>query len=128
MFYNIIISHDKTHNVHAVPSSPPQQVIVTSVDSTTMKVSWKPPPMIHHNGLLTGYIIQYTSVGSSDTTSVTVTSGNTFIISGLDKSNYSVSVAATNINGTGPFSTPTVLAPGEDDTSMCFIMSLQVHV
>ena len=97
-----------------VPSSPPQNVMVTSVNPASLMVSWQPPPMIDHNGPIT-YMIQYTRVGTSDIMSVNVNSGTTHTISGLVAYvNYSVIVAAMNVNGTGPFSNPVVQKSGED--------------
>ena len=58
-----------------VPSSPPQNVMVTSIDPASLMVSWQLPPVIDHNGQLTGYVIQYTRVGSSDRMSVIVNGG-----------------------------------------------------
>ena len=59
-----------------VPSSPPQNVMVTSVNPALLRVSWQPPPMIDHNGPIT-YMINYTRVGSSNMMSVNVNSGTT---------------------------------------------------
>ena len=98
-----------------VPSSPPQNVMVTSVNPALLMVSWTKPPRRDHNGQITSYEIQYTRVGSSDSMSVNVNSGTTHTISGLVAYvNYSVIVAAVNVNGTGPFSNPVVGRSGED--------------
>ena len=98
-----------------VPSSPPLNVIVTSVNPASLGVSWQQPPVIDHNGPITGYVIQYTTVGTSDAMSENVNSGTTHTISGLVAYvNYSVTVAAVNVNGTGPFSNPVVGRSGED--------------
>ena len=93
--------------ISTVPSSPPQNVLVTNVNSASLMVSWQPPPPIDHNGPIT-YMIQYTRVGSSDMMSVNVNSETTeYTISGLVAYvNYSVIVAARTVNGTGPFSNP----------------------
>ena len=97
-----------------VPDSPPQMVTVTSVNPASLMVSWQPPPMIHHNGPIT-YVINYTRVGSSDMNSVNVNSGTMQSISGLIAFvEYSVTVAARTVNGTGPFSNPEVQGSGED--------------
>jgi len=89
--------------------------MVTSVNPASLRVSWQQLPMIHHNGPLTGYVIQYTRVGSSDMMSVNVTSGTAYTISGLVAFViYSVRVAAMNINGTGPFSNSLARVSGED--------------
>ena len=98
-----------------VPSSPPQNVMVTSVNPASLMVSWQPPPMIDHNGPIT-YMINYTRVGSSDMMSVNVTSGTTHLISGLVAYvDYSVTVAARTVNGTGPFSNPPVVQRSGED-------------
>ena len=99
-----------------VPSSPPQNVTVTSVNPASLNVSWQPPAMIDHNGIITGHVIQYTRVGSSDIMSVNVNSGTTHTISGLVAYvNYSVTVAARTVNGTGPFSNPPVVQRSGED-------------
>ena len=78
-------------------------------------VSWQPPPLIDYNGPLIGHVIQYSRVGSSDTFSVNVTSGNTYIITGVVAFvSYSIRVAAINDNGTGPSSNPVMQMSGED--------------
>ena len=98
------------------PSSPPQNVMVTGVPRASLNVSWQPPPPIDHNGAITGYIIQYTRVGSSDpmtmnvssvTRQVTIPSLTAFV-------NYSVTVATVNSAGTGRFSDAMVVRSGQD--------------
>ena len=97
------------HN-STVPSSSPQYVVVESHNPASLVVSWQPIIQRDRNGPITGYVIQYTRVGSSDMMSVNVTSGTTHTISGLVAYvNYSVIVAAMTINGTGPFSDPPVV-------------------
>ena len=98
-----------------VPSSPPQDVMVTSVNPASLMVSWQPPPPIDHNGPIT-YMIQYTRVETIDMMSVNVNSGTTqYTISGLVAYvDYSVIVAARTVNGTGPFSNAVVGRSGED--------------
>ena len=93
-----------------VPSSPPQDVMVESHNPASLMVSWQPPIQRDYNGPITGYVIQYTRVGSSDMMSMNVASGTTHTISGLIAYvNYSVIVAAMTVNGTGPFSDPPVV-------------------
>ena len=99
-----------------VPSSSPLNVMITSVNPTSLGVSWQQPPVIDHNGPITGYVIQYTRVGSSDFIGIiNVNSGTTHTISRLVAYvDYSVILAAVNVNGTGPFSNPVVGRSGED--------------
>ena len=99
------------------PSSSPQSVMITSVNPASLMVSWQPPPPIDHNGPITGYVIQYTRVGSSDMMSVNVNSDTAtqYTISELVALvNYSVTLAAVNINGTGPFGNPVMGRSRED--------------
>ena len=99
-----------------VPSSPPRDVMVESHNPASLMVSWRPPGRRGRNGPITGYVIQYTRVGSSDMMSVNVTSGATHIISGLVAYvNYSVIVAAMTVNGTGPFNDPPVVGRSGED-------------
>ena len=98
-----------------VPSSSPLNVVVISVNNASLMVLWQPPLEINWNGPIAGYVIQHTRVGSSDMMSENVNSGTTHTISGLVAYvNYSVIVAAMNVNGTGPFSNPLVERSGED--------------
>ena len=102
-----------------VPSSPPQNVMVTDRDPASLMVSWQPPPPIDHNGIITSNMIQYTRVDTSVMMSVNVNSGTTqYTISGLVAYvDYSVIVAARTVNGTGPFSDPVIQRSGEDGES-----------
>ena len=87
---------------------------VTSVNPASLGVSWQQPPVIDRNGPITGYVIQYTRVETSDMMSENVNNGTAHTISGLVAYvDYSVSVAAVNVNGTGPFSMPIVERSGE---------------
>ena len=96
-----------------VPSSPPQIVMVTSVNPASLKVLWQAPTAVNQNGPLTGYVIQYTRSGII--MNKTVASGFTHVIPGLlPFVNYSVKVAAMTINGTGPFSADIMQVSGED--------------
>ena len=102
-----------------VPSSPPQSVMIRSTDPASLTVSWQPPLEISHNIPITGYVIQYNKNGSQDmvnnTKKVNVASGTTYTISGLVAvAEYTVKVAAINVNGTGPFSESVIGISGED--------------
>ena len=90
-------------------------MIVTDDDPSSLDVTWQPPPEVDQNGFITGYVIQYTRVGTSNTMSVNVTSGTTHTISGLVAFvDYSVEVAAMTVSGTGPFSNAMVQVSGQD--------------
>ena len=89
--------------------------MLATVNPASLNVSWQPPLDIDHNGLITDYVIQYTRVGSSVKTIETITNKVTYTISGLVAYvNYSVMVAALNVNVTGPFSDPVVERSGDN--------------
>ena len=68
---------------------------------------------MNDRGSITGHVIQYTRVRSSDPITINVTSGTTHTISGLTANvEYSVKVATVNTSGTGAFSDPVVQASG----------------
>ena len=92
--------------------------MVTSVDLSSLIVSWLPPPEIDHNGVITGYLINYTRIGGSNDM-VTVTSGTNRTLPGLVPfAEYSVTVAAMTINGTGPPSDPPVVQTSGQDSKL----------
>ena len=92
--------------------------MVTSINPASLMISWQPPLEIDRNGPITSYMIQLTRVGSGDMMSenVHVSSATTVItLLGLVAYvNYSVSMAAMTVNGTGPLSDPVVGRSGED--------------
>ena len=88
--------------------------MVESNNQTSLNVSWQPPLKIDHNGPITSYVINYTRDESSYVMIVNVT-GTAYTISELVAfTEYSVGVAAVNINGTGPFSDAITGKPGGD--------------
>ena len=113
--YNIISCYNVMYT-YTVPSLSPLDVVVTSVNPASLMVSWQLPPMIEDsNGSITGHIVKYARVGSSDVKSVNVTSGTTSTLSRLVPCvEYEVNVAAVNNDGTGPFSNPVVERSGEN--------------
>ena len=97
------------------PGAPPQDIKVSSVDPASLSVSWQPPLKKHHNGSITGYVIQYARVGSDDKMSMNIPNDANFTISGLFAYvEYSVKVAAVNASGIGPFGKSMIAMSGED--------------
>ena len=98
------------------PSSPPQNVNVTSDNPAKLGVSWEPPLEENCSLPITGYVIQYARMGKdNDGMIVNVPNDTTFTITGLcANAEYKVTVAAVNVNGTGPFSEYVFATSGED--------------
>lgn len=83
---------------HAAPSEPPQNVSGTFINSTSIIVTWAPPPVSSHNGIIRHYIIRYSLVtDSSDVQSVN-TSELSIMIGDLERyTEYMVSVSAVTV-------------------------------
>ena len=113
---------------YTAPSSPPQDIEVSSEDSGSLLVSWQPPLKINCNGTITGYVIQYARVDSNDNMIENVQNKTTLSIPGLFASaDYSVTVAAVNNKGTGPFSKPVIATSGED-CKLNYIVNYVIHM
>ena len=83
---------------HAAPSEPPQNISGTFINSTSIIVTWAPPPISSHNGMIRHYILRYSLVTDlSDVQSVN-TSGLSVVIGGLERyTEYEVSVSAVTV-------------------------------
>ena len=46
------------------PTAPPDNLKVTHNDSRSAYLTWNPPPPRHHNGVLTGYLVEVVSVSN----------------------------------------------------------------
>ncbi|KAG7214634.1 hypothetical protein INR49_010526 [Caranx melampygus] len=116
----------------AKPSAAPEGVSCESASSTSLKVSWRPPPMEGQNGELAGYELRYQRVSGAGGGGqgqevkglpVLAQQGHT-MIEGLEKwSWYNISMAASSTEGAG-LSSPTVLCRTDEDGQ---IRGYQVH-
>ena len=92
-------------NLLSASSAAPDSVSISEVTSSNITVQWEFVPCIHRNGDITGYSVQYTGGGSTQTMSVSGGDVAEATITGLTAStSYSVRVAAVNDAGTGPLS------------------------
>ena len=49
------------------PEAPPTDVTAQAIDTTSIRVSWQPPPVALTNGIITGYFIKYFQVSNPST-------------------------------------------------------------
>lgn len=95
------------------PSGFPLDITVSVVNSSSVQLSWSPPPASQHNGVIRSYQIHITEL---DTTSFFLLSANltSSVIATLHPFySYNFSVAAVTI-GIGPFSAPHTVTTLED--------------
>ncbi|KAL1128889.1 hypothetical protein AAG570_013423, partial [Ranatra chinensis] len=100
-----------------VPSAAPTNIVLESLNSTAIRVSWSPPPPQHINGILLGYKIHIksnaTKRGSVDTAVVNMTS-TSFLVNRTRWRGESavVEVGALTKVGEGPVSEGRLLEVG----------------
>ena len=88
----------------AVPTGPPI-VINTTTISTNITVQWEPVKCIHRNGNITDYLVLVMrNEEIAKNVSVSFYIGNVTISELSPSTEYNVSVAAVNSNGTGIYS------------------------
>ena len=86
------------------PSSEPRNVTVVNATSTTIHFSWQPPLTEDQNGVITGYILNVTSLVTGETEEVFTESTAYMLASVNPHTLYAASVAAQTNAGRGPFS------------------------
>lgn len=97
------------HSPPAVPSSPPQNVLLTSQRPHELLLTWNRPPEIDINGVLLSYSLRYHRIGLDDYVFDTINSSSeSVVLTGLySYTTYEVFLGALTVNGTGPFARQT---------------------
>ncbi|KRT83579.1 Immunoglobulin, partial [Oryctes borbonicus] len=114
-FYKSVEGHPSNsrlvRTLEDVPSEPPSYMEAMLINSTTVYLKWKAPPLSSLNGELQGYKVEV-KANSTDGKMETVTVGAapTLLLGNLVAGvSYTVRVAAYTRPGAGPFSTPALL-------------------
>ena len=101
----------------AAPSDSPQNVRGKSTESTSLEISWDPPPLEHRNGIITDYIIKYKSKGGQNRYAPVDGTKTSFVLRNLKKfTKYFVWVRANTKVGRGPFTDKYIFSTAEDGT------------
>ncbi|XP_058496360.1 protein tyrosine phosphatase receptor type Db isoform X14 [Solea solea] len=101
-----------------LPSAPPQDITCTSPTSTSILVSWAPPPLEFQNGIITGYSIQYSTTEGNKTTrrvdGIPLES-SPYLLENLEKwTEYGITIRAQTEAGDGPESLQLLIRTEED--------------
>ncbi|XP_041117832.1 receptor-type tyrosine-protein phosphatase delta-like isoform X10 [Polyodon spathula] len=101
------------------PLAPPQDIKCTSPSSTSILVSWLPPPVELQNGIITKYSIQYVAIEGEDTNPHQISDlspeTSQYLLEELEKwTEYRVTVSAHTEVGPGPESLPQLIRTDED--------------
>ena len=84
----------------------------SEVSPYILRVQWGQVDCIHRNGHISGYIVCHTNVETTSEMCVS-TSDTSLDISVGSAADYSVTVAAVNNEGEGPFSDNVIIEAGE---------------
>ncbi|XP_023563639.1 receptor-type tyrosine-protein phosphatase F isoform X3 [Octodon degus] len=109
----------EARTAQSTPSAPPQKVTCVSTGSTTVRVSWVPPPADSRNGVITQYSVAYEAVDGEDRRRHVVDGisreHSSWDLVGLEKwTEYRVWVRAHTDVGPGPESSPVLVRTHED--------------
>ncbi|XP_069482039.1 receptor-type tyrosine-protein phosphatase delta isoform X4 [Ambystoma mexicanum] len=101
------------------PSAPPQDIRCTSPSSTSILVSWLPPPVEKQNGIITEYAIKYVGLDGEDVKPhdiLDISSDTTqYLLEHLEKwTEYQITVTAHTDVGPGPESLAVLIRTDED--------------
>ncbi|XP_078532002.1 receptor-type tyrosine-protein phosphatase delta isoform X2 [Lissotriton helveticus] len=101
------------------PSAPPQDIRCTSRSSTSILVSWLPPPVEKQNGIITEYAIKYVGLDGEDIKPHDIlgisSDTNHYLLDNLEKwTEYQITVTAHTEIGPGPESLSVLIRTDED--------------
>lgn len=134
-----------------VPSMAPDDLRCAALTSTSLQVSWQPPPINHQNGLLQGYKVSFEPMADdymhgNKIKLLTITYANFFLLLPTDNddmdtrkttalttvltslkkfSNYSIQVLAYTRMGDGVMSQPIFCHTEEDGEIKIFFVELR---
>ena len=107
-----------------VPSDSPRILQSVIVNSSTVLVTWLPPPPEYQNGIITAYVVNVSLEGSHTEYQLSTTCSLNLTLEKLHPfSTYIVVVAAETDIGRGPFSSPFKIHTPEDGKSLVLLAS-----
>ncbi|XP_073400593.1 receptor-type tyrosine-protein phosphatase F isoform X12 [Dendrobates tinctorius] len=106
----------QARTAQSMPSAPPRKVEVDSVNSTSVRVTWKSPLPTKQNGQIRGYQVTYVRLeggeprGNPVIKDVMLAEAQEALITGLSpETTYSITVAAYTTKGDGARSKPKIV-------------------
>ena len=108
------------------PTSSPENIIFSSVEARSIKISWDEVLHSRQNGPITGYLLNYTSTTFSDIINIIGGENRSYTLTELiPYTTYNVTVSAYNDVGTGPSSDNRIQ---QTEQAGQLVYSLVVHV
>ena len=113
--------------IHTVPTAAPQRVSGSAINSTSISLSWSPPPLPDQNGLIQNYSISVYEVATGTLTPYTTTNSPITISSLHPYYTYRCSVAAYTSVGEGPQNKPPVIIETLQDSKCQYIQTSKLY-
>lgn len=117
------------HFLFVVPSAPVTNPIGTVVSSTSISLVWDPPGTSDQNGIIIGYVVNVTEVGTGVKFQRSTTTPSLILDSVRPFTTYVCRIAARTVVGIGPYSiaiTATTEQAGKTVTMQEFVIHGQV--
>ena len=107
--------------LYTVPSAAPSSLVSPSNTSTSITITWEPPPPHECNGIITHHKIGVRAHLSGVTTFITIPMpALSHNVVGLQPyTAYYLAVAAGTVNGTGPFTSELSVNTPQDGELVC---------
>jgi len=106
------------------PTAAPQNLSHTAVNSTSVDLSWSPPPTEHHNGIIRRYIVRVVVEDTGEMFSLSSTHQQITVGSLHPYYIYHFSVSAVTV-GPGPYSQPHTVQTLPDGKFTKFVNALR---
>ena len=100
------------------PSGPPENLHVEIQSSTSVTVTWDPPPTESQNGIITGYFINVTLLENEDVFQLFSVAKKLLIDTLKPFKSYDFVIAAQTSAGIGPYSRTVTTRTPEDGKFM----------
>ena len=106
------------------PTGTPSNVTVSSVNSTTLLITWTPPTPSARNGLILGYIVTAKNLQSSRNITIPAYHKSVYLYNLQKDTNYTITIASYNMEGKGPESKPVHIKTNKEGKVLLFIISI----
>ena len=111
----------------SAPSAPPLNVSLSIISPTAVNLTWSPPPLQHHNGIIVSYVIAVTEL-ITNTTNTLTTSNTSLTVADLHPHyTYVLKVAAITVEQ-GPYSNKTSVTMPQDGTYRIILVIIFMYI
>ena len=106
------------------PTGTPSNVTVSSVNSTTLLITWTPPTPSARNDIILGYIVTAKNLQSSRNITIPTYHKSVYLYNLQKDTNYTITIASYNTEGKGPDSKPVHIKTNKEGKVLLFIISI----